>query len=51
MDILKQQFPIKSLIFLKSNGHAKMAPDSHSPTPWRTGQIDKAMNSRDGTTT
>jgi hypothetical protein len=28
MDILKLQFPIKSLIFLKSNCHAKMAPDS-----------------------
>ena len=28
MDILKRQFPIKSLIFLKSNCHAKMAPDS-----------------------
>jgi hypothetical protein len=27
MDILKRQFPIKSLIFLKSNCHAKMAPD------------------------
>ena len=27
MDILKHQFPIKSLIFLKSNCHAKMAPD------------------------
>src|SRR5271155_2898733 len=28
MDILKHQFPIKSLIFLKSNCHAKMAPDT-----------------------
>jgi hypothetical protein len=28
MDILKRQFPIKSLIFLKSNCHAKMAPDT-----------------------
>src|ERR1700733_2023642 len=28
MDILKRQFPIKSLIFLKSNCHAKMAPDN-----------------------
>ena len=28
MDILKHQFPIKSLIFLKSNCHAKMAPDN-----------------------
>jgi len=28
MDILKDQFPIKSLIFLKSNCHAKMAPDN-----------------------
>jgi hypothetical protein len=32
MDILKHQFPIKSLIFLKSNCHAKMAPDS-DPAP------------------
>jgi putative transposase len=28
MDILKRQFPIKLLIFLKSNCHAKMAPDN-----------------------
>ena len=28
MDIPKHQFPIKSLIFLKSNSQAKMAPDT-----------------------
>src|SRR5208282_1050079 len=28
MDIPKRQFPIKSLIFLKSNCHAKIAPDT-----------------------
>jgi integrase len=30
MDILKRQFPIKLLIFLKSNCHAKMAPDNRA---------------------
>jgi hypothetical protein len=28
MDILNHQFSIKLLIFLKSNSHAKMAPDN-----------------------
>ena len=30
MDILKHRFPIKSLIFLKPNCHAKMAPDTQA---------------------
>jgi hypothetical protein len=34
MDIPKRQFPIKSLIFLKSNCHAKMAPNTRSSSPW-----------------
>src|ERR1700728_2191338 len=33
MDILKRQFPIKSLLFLKSNCHAKMLPTSRLPCP------------------
>jgi hypothetical protein len=41
MDILKRQFPIKSLIFLKSNCHAKMAPDSQIGAA-RQSAVDKS---------
>src|ERR1700722_18897085 len=56
MDILKHQFPIKSLIFLKSNCHAKMAPDTGrsrrqarlTETAQEVGECSSLANRKDG---
>jgi hypothetical protein len=43
MDIPKHQFPIKSLIFLKSNCHAKMAPDNDPDGPELLITVSKSL--------